>query len=357
MNDLHTRPKITIELEDGTTFRGTGFGHIGSASGEIVFNTLMVGYVESLTDPSYRGQILVLTYPLIGNYGVPSAADKERFESDRIQVSGLVVSTAHSDTSHATAGRSLHQWLADEGVPGVEGVDTRRLTILLRERGTMLGRIVPDDYSGEAVEFYDPNKADIVREVSVREPVRYGSGGKRVVLVDCGTKHSIQRELLSRGVEVLRVPAWYDYTAESFDGILVSNGPGDPERCRDTIAVLRRAMALSRPIFGICLGCQLIALAAGAKTYKLRYGHRGQNQPCREKGTNNCRLTSQNHGFAIDATSLPSDWQVWYENANDGSVEGIRHVRRPLFAVQFHPEAKPGPLDSRDLFDRFISEL
>jgi carbamoyl-phosphate synthase small subunit len=349
-------PRVAIELEDGTKLNGFGFGHIGPASGEVVFNTSMVGYVESLTDASYRGQILVLTYPLIGNYGVP-AADQDCFESARIQASGLVVSTAQADESHATAVRSLHQWLLEESVPGVEGIDTRRLTILLRERGTMLGRILPAGYSGDPVPMFDPNRVSIVPEVGTQRPEKCGSGKKRVVLVDCGVKLSIRRELLRRGVEVLQVPAEYDYTGERFDGILVSNGPGNPEQCGPTVSVLRRALALSRPVFGICLGCQLIALAAGARTYKLRYGHRGQNQPCREKGTERCRLTSQNHGYAIDAASLPPDWQVWFENANDGSVEGIRHVRRPISAVQFHPEAKPGPLDSGDLFDRFVDSL
>jgi carbamoyl-phosphate synthase small subunit len=392
--DLQPR-RVVLELEDGSQFAGTGFGFRGPASGEVVFNTSMVGYVESLTDPSYRGQILVLTYPLIGNYGVPAAdkacperaersaeiprlaalarndeekatsgdstaarrVERDSFESSRIQASGLIVATAHSDQSHATAGRSLHQWLAEENVPGIEGIDTRKLTILLRERGTMLGRILPADYAGEPVALFDPNATDIVPEVCVRRPERFGSGRKRVIVVDCGVKLSIRRELLKRGVEVLQVPADYDYTGERFDGILVSNGPGNPERCGATVSVLHRALALNRPIFGICLGCQLIALAAGARTYKLRYGHRGQNQPCREKGTNRCRLTSQNHGFAVDAASLSRDWQVWFENANDGSVEGIRHLRRPVSAVQFHPEGKPGPLDSLDLFDRFVETL
>lgn len=362
MNHLPARPRITLELEDGTVFRGNGFGHIGPATGEVVFNTSMVGYVESLTDPSYRGQILVFTYPLIGNYGVPDPNLKtdlasRYFESDRIQVAGLIVASVQSDTSHATARCSLPQWLAAEKVPGVENVDTRRLTILLRERGTMLGRLLPDGYAGEPVEFFDPNRTDMTREVSVSKPICYGKGKKRVVLVDCGTKYSILHELTVRNIEVLRVPSAYDYTAEDFDGILVSNGPGNPEQCTETVGILRRALALAKPVFGICLGCQLLALAVGARTYKLRYGHRGQNQPCREKGTDYCRLTSQNHGFAIDANTLPSDWQVWYENANDGSVEGIRHKRRPFFAVQFHPEGKPGPLDTQDLFDRFVAEL
>jgi carbamoyl-phosphate synthase small subunit len=359
-----------LELEDGSRFRGTGFGHPGATSGEVVFNTGMVGYPESLTDPSYRGQILVMTYPLVGNYGVPASSEPDRFESGRMQVAGLVVLSAVEDRSHAGAARTLGQWLAEEGVVGVEGVDTRRLTLRLRERGTMLGRIcgeVAEPGAGElsnpgtleptAPPFFDPNRVNIVADVCVQEPLRWGKGRKRVILVDCGVKRSIRRELLARELEILQVPADFDYTGERFDGIVVSNGPGNPEQCQATVAVLRRAMALGRSMFGICLGSQLLALAAGGRTYKLRYGHRGQNQPCREGGSSRCRLTSQNHGYAVDADSLSDDWQVWFTNANDGSVEGIRHRRRPFRAVQFHPEAGPGPLDSRNLFDEFVESL
>jgi carbamoyl-phosphate synthase small subunit len=369
---MRTTRRVFLELEDGTRLAGSSFGHFGQASGEVVFSTGMVGYVESLTDPSYRGQILVMTYPLIGNYGVPGRAEADRFESDRIQVSGLVVARAHDDQSHAGAARSLPEWLASEEIPGVEGIDTRYLTLRLREHGTMLGRILPAEVPpAELAPMFDPNRIDVVSMVSVREPVAWDAGQgtkneergtknvgrKRVILVDCGVKHSIRRELLARGVEVRQVPSNWDYTGEPFDGILVSNGPGNPAQCPATIEILRRAMALGRPILGICLGTQLMALAAGARTYKLRYGHRGQNQPCRESGTDRCRLTSQNHGYAVDARTLPDDWQVWFTNINDGSVEGIRHKRRPFAGVQFHPEASPGPLDSRDLFDRFVESL
>jgi carbamoyl-phosphate synthase small subunit len=349
---------VELELEDGTRLQGQGFGLHGSAAGEVVFNTSMVGYVESLTDPSYRGQILVMTYPLIGSYGVPAARELARFESDRVQAAGLIVSTLHHDTSHAGAARSLHDWLAEEQVPGIEGVDTRLLTLKLRERGTMLGRVLPvTDEPVEILPYFDPDHADLVADVSTPAPVLHGQGAKRVVLVDCGAKRSILTALLARGVQVLQVPHDHDYTGEPYDGVLVSNGPGNPERCGATISVLRRAMARARPIFGICLGSQLLALAAGAHTYKLRYGHRGQNQPCREVGTHRAVLTSQNHGFAVNADTLPDDWEVWYVNANDGSVEGIRHKRRPFQAVQFHPEARPGPLDSQELFDRFVASL
>jgi carbamoyl-phosphate synthase small subunit len=351
------RAPVWLELEDGTRLEGAGFGAAEPASGEVVFTTSMVGYPQSLTDPSYRGQILVMTYPLIGNYGVPDPDRDDRFESGRIQVAGLVVSSLEPDRSHPEAALSLDEWLARSGVPGVTGVDTRHLTLKLRERGTMLGRLVRDEQAPASRVMFDPNRTDVVAQVSVREPELHGEGARRVVLVDCGAKRSIRRELVARGLEVLQVPHDYDYTGERFDGLVVSNGPGNPEMCGPAIEVLRRAMALDRPIFGICLGAQLMALAAGARTYKLRYGHRGQNQPCREEGTERCRLTSQNHGFAIDASTLPPDWRVWFQNANDGSVEGIRHQRRPFTAVQFHPEAHPGPLDTSYLFDRFAEQL
>lgn len=348
-----------LELENGMRLRGTAFGAAGATSGEVVFTTSMVGYVESLTDPSYRGQILVMTYPLIGNYGVPDPATGDRFESERIQVSGLVVSSLEDEHSHPQAAVSLSEWLRRDGVPGITGIDTRHLTLNLRERGTMLGRVLLEgtDRSNEGPMF-DPNRADIVSDVSIPSPQLFGEGaGKRVVLVDCGAKRSIRLELLARGLEVLQVPHDYDYTGERFDGVVISNGPGNPKHCAATIETLRRAMSLGQPIFGICLGSQLLALASGARTYKLRYGHRGQNQPCKEEGTRRCRLTSQNHGFAIDGSSLPQDWKVWFSNANDGSVEGIRHARRPFMAVQFHPEASPGPLDTSYLFDTFAEQL
>jgi carbamoyl-phosphate synthase small subunit len=351
--------RITLELEDGTAVEGRSFGAPRPAAGEVVFNTGMVGYPESLTDPSYRGQILVLTYPLVGNYGVPPA-DRERgilryFESERIQVAGLVVSEHCERYSHWNAVKSLGAWLEEEGVPGVQGVDTRALTRRIRESGTMLGRIVGEG----AVPFEDPNARNLVREVSVQEPVLYGEGRPRVLAVDCGMKNNIVRCLLARGASVIRVPWDHDFNDGrlEWDGLILSNGPGDPKMCAATIAHVREAMARGRRIFGICLGNQLLALAAGADTYKLPYGHRSQNQPCTETGTKRCRITSQNHGFAVDAATLPEGWEPWFENANDGTNEGIRHARLPFMSVQFHPEASGGPTDTEYLFDLFLDGL
>jgi carbamoyl-phosphate synthase small subunit len=334
-------------LQDGTTLTGRLRGYAKSVAGEVVFNTGMVGYTEALTDPSYRGQIMVLTYPLVGNYGVP-----EHYESEKIQATALVVSELATEYSHAAAKKSLPQWLEEQRIPCLSGIDTRALTKRLRHAGVMLGRLVAE---GEDIALDDPNARNLVADVSVRERIVYPGNGKTVLLVDCGCKESIVTELRARGVTVIRVPWDYDFLAEDFDGVLVSNGPGDPSACTTTIDNLRRALATHRPVFGICLGHQLLALAAGARTYKLKFGHRGHNQPCKEEGTERCYITSQNHGYAVDAQTLPSGWDAWFTNANDGSNEGMRHRTRPLMSVQFHPEAAPGPVDSARLFDEFVS--
>jgi carbamoyl-phosphate synthase small subunit len=335
-------------LEDGTVFRGRSMGADKSVAGEVVFNTGMVGYSEALTDPSYRGQIMTLTYPLVGNYGV--ARD---FESPRIQATALVVSELATEYSHGAAERSLPQWLKDEGIPCIAGIDTRALTKRLRTRGCMLGKIVVTD----DVALDDPNARNLVAEVSTGSREVYAGSGKTIVLVDCGAKGSIVEELRKRDLTVIRVPWDYDFLQEDFDGLFISNGPGDPTACVQTIKNIQRAMELNRPIMGICLGNQLLALAAGANTYKLKFGHRGHNQPCIELGTGRCYITSQNHGFAVDEKTLPEGWHPWFRNANDGSNEGLRHSSKPFLSVQFHPEAAPGPVDCNHLFDQFSEML
>jgi carbamoyl-phosphate synthase small subunit len=347
-----------LVLEDGTTFEGSVFGYQKSVNGEVVFSTGMVGYPEALTDPSYTGQILVLTYPLIGNYGVPQGSGTERlstvFESTTVQIQGLVVSECSSQFSHSQAAKSLADWLYEHRVPALAAIDTRRITKHLREHGSLLGKI---EIGEDVLPFYDPNRENLVAKVSVREPVLYQGGKPKVVLIDCGSKHGILRELLARGATVLRVPWDYDFLSEVFDGVVVSNGPGDPKLCGQTVEHLRRVMETDRPIFGICLGNQLLALAGGGDTYKLKFGHRSHNQPCVETSTRRCYITAQNHGYAVRNESLPEGWVPWFVNANDGTNEGIRHHSRPFMSVQFHPEAAPGPEDTRHLFDHFLSFL
>lgn len=345
-------------LEDGLICSGKPFGWPGSVAGEVVFNTGMVGYPETLTDPSYRGQILVLTYPLIGNYGVPGEERRDGlshyFESDRVQISGLVVSELSRSFNHWSAVRSLDDWLREHRVPGLSGVDTRLLTQRLRTSGSMLGKLLGAE---EDVEFHDPNAENLVAQVSIDRPRRYGEGDRRVVLVDCGCKNGILRALLSKGLQVTAVPWHWPADREEAHGVVISNGPGDPGKVEATIATVRRLLDKGIPTFGICLGSQVLALAAGAQTYKLKYGHRGQNQPCVLVGTKRCFITSQNHGYAVDEETLPSDWAPWFFNANDGTNEGIRHRSGPFMGVQFHPEASPGPVDTSSVFEEFVRAL
>ena len=344
--------KGRLVLEDGTTFEGIAAGYPSSTSGEVVFNTGMVGYVESFTDPSYRGQILVMTHPLIGNYGVPK---KDFFESERVHIQGLVVSTLHTDAFHYEAKQSLERWLYVNKIPAIVNVDTRAITKKLREKGVMLGKIIIDNKN--AGEFADPHTTHLVSKVSCLIPQKYGKGGKKVIAIDCGIKMESIRNFTKRGIHITRVPWDYNFLEEQYDGIFISNGPGDPTQCAQTIQNIQSAMAKKIPIFGICLGMQLMALADGAKTYKLLYGHRSQNQPVREVGTPRSYITSQNHGFAVDERTLPKEWHAWFMNMNDGTLEGIRHKKHPWLAVQFHPEAAPGPHDTEWLFDEFIKLL
>lgn len=356
--------KVTLQLSDGTEFHGKSFGYEQPVAGEVVFNTAMMGYPESLTDPSYAGQLLTMTFPLVGNYGVPPFTfDKQTglpdfMESDHIYASALIVSDYSEQHSHWNAVESLGEWLQREKVPGITGIDTRELTKVLREHGVMMGKILFDDEPNNVPEA-DYEGVNFVDRVSVKEIVRYNEGaGRKVVLVDCGVKANIIRELIQRGVEVVRVPWNYDYTDMEFDGLFLANGPGDPDMCSEAVEIIRKQMSRSRkPICGICMGNQLLSKAAGATIYKLKYGHRGHNQPVRMVGTEKCFITSQNHGYAVDARTLDKDWEELFVNMNDASNEGIRHKENPWFSSQFHPEACSGPVDTEFMFDKFVETL
>ena len=354
---------VTLVLSDGTKFHGKSFGSEKPVAGEVVFNTAMMGYPESLTDPSYAGQLMTLTYPLVGNYGVPPFSIENNglatfMESDKIYASAIIVSDYSEQYSHWNATESLADWLKREGVPGITGIDTRELTKVLREHGVMMGQIIFDDEPDNipTAEYEGINWVD---KVSCKDIIRYNEGaGRKVVLVDCGVKNNIIRCLVNRGVEVIRVPWNYDYTNMEFDGLFLANGPGDPDMCVDAVEILKKQMSASRkPICGICMGNQLLGKAGGATIYKLKYGHRSHNQPVREVGTNRCYVTSQNHGYAVDAATLGNDWRELFVNMNDGSNEGIRHLSLPWFSSQFHPEACSGPVDTEFMFDRFIETL
>lgn len=350
--------KVRLTLEDGTVYTGKSFGAAVPSAGEVVFNTAMTGYPESLTDPSYRGQILCLTYPLVGNYGAPAKSEENDvyrfYESSSIHISGLIVSDYSFEYSHWNATESLHDWLQRNEIPGIYGIDTRALTKRIREKGAMLGKIEPE---GSSTDFHDPNKVNLVAEVSTSEKKVYGNGKYRIMLVDCGVKYNIIRNLLSRDTTVIRVPWDYDWHNEEYDGLFLTNGPGDPRMCVATIDNIRKSLRAEKPIFGICLGNQLMALASGAETYKLKYGHRSHNQPVLRVGTDKAYITSQNHGFAVDNNTLPEDWEPLFININDNTNEGMRHRSKPFFSTQFHPEASGGPTDTGFLFDVFIENI
>ena len=376
--------KVTLILQDGTTFSGFSFGYEGPACGEVVFNTAMSGYPESLTDPSYAGQLMVLTYPLVGNYGVPPFTFQPNdlpnyMESDRIYARAIIVSDYSVQYCHWNACESLSQWLKREHVPGITGVDTRQLTKVLREHGVMMGCIVMDGEDGKDAGFGTYEGVNFVAQVSCREVVHYRASdysqpanrlpedqpakatapGKRVVLVDCGVKANILRCLLERGVDVVRVPWDYDFNTLDFDGLFLANGPGDPDLCEPAVAHIRTFLQRQdvKPCMGICMGNQLLAKAAGATIYKLKYGHRSHNQPVRQLGTNRCFITTQNHGYAVEPSTLQEGWEPLFVNMNDGSNEGIRHREKPWFSAQFHPEACAGPVDTEFLFDDFVKLL
>ena len=353
---------MRLVLEDGTTVAGRGFGATRAVAGEVVFNTAMVGYVEALTDPSYRGQILMLTYPLIGNYGVPQAREPGSidgpFESGRIQPQGLIVQNYVKAHSHNSAARALGDWLAAENVPAVEGIDTRTLTRKLREVGTMRGWLLPDEAGEKDAAAVDMAAVhDLVAPAEIRG---YGEGGTTILLVDAGAKDNIVRSLLEREARVIRAGPGHDLAAlaREADGVLIGNGPGDPKDAKSLIDQARTLIRdYPKPVFGICLGNQILALAAGADTYTLKYGHRGINQPVQDLLTRRCFVTSQNHGYAVRDSSLPKGWEPWFVNLNDGTNEGIRSQSAPYSSIQFHPEASPGPKDSGVLFDDFLRRV
>ena len=346
-----------LTLEDGTVFIGKSFGSEKAIAGEVVFYTAMTGYPESLTDPSYTGQILVSTYPMIGNYGVPFDQKEngihKYYESHKLHISGLIISDYSFEFSHWNAQKSLSDWLKEYNVPGLFDIDTRALTKILREKGSMLGKIEFE----EEIDFYDPNKENLVARASCKGREEYGDGKHRVVLIDCGVKNNIIRCLLTRNCTVIRVPWDYDFSNENYDGVFISNGPGDPAMCSATVNHVRSVIVEEKPIMGICLGNQLLARAAGADTYKLKYGHRSHNQPVLLEGTNKCYITSQNHGYAVQTETLPQDWEPLFTNVNDNTNEGIRHKTKPFFSTQFHPEASSGPTDTEFLFDEFIKNI
>ena len=382
--------RVRLVLDDGTVFFGKSFGYDKPVAGEVVFNTAMTGYPESLTDPSYAGQLMALTFPLVGNYGVPECRMEQNglsafMESDRIYAKAIIVSDYSEEFSHWNGKETLAQWLKREEVPGITGIDTRQLTKVLREHGVMMGKILFDDQPNEIPQAAYEG-VNFVAEVSCKEVIRYRpedyaepanrlpedqpavvrAEGKKVVLVDCGVKHNIIRCLLNRGIEVIRVPWDYDFNQlgeEGFDGLFLANGPGDPDTCEAAVAHIRTFMqqeaqkAQVRPIMGICMGNQLLSKAAGATIYKLKYGHRSHNQPVRMVGTNRCFITTQNHGYAVDSQTLPAEWEPLFVNMNDGSNEGVRHSRYPWFSAQFHPEACAGPVDTEFLFDEFAKAL
>ncbi|XMD31834.1 MAG: glutamine-hydrolyzing carbamoyl-phosphate synthase small subunit [Candidatus Karelsulcia muelleri] len=342
-------------LEDGSIYEAYSFGDEKSSAGEIVFNTSMTGYNESLTDPSYKGQILVFTYPLIGNYGIPPINSyknniKKFYESEKIHVSGLITSYYSDYEFHWNMEKTLSEFLKINQIVGISGIDTRSLTKKLRKKGTMLCQIIISDeitdnyYLGEKVSIKKKNKKKI-----------YGNGKYKILLIDCGVKNNIIRCFLERNCTVIRVPWNYDFLNEDYDGLFISNGPGNPKEYKTTITNIRKVLKFNKPIFGICLGNQLLGLAAGFDTHKLKYGHRSNNQPVILSGTNRCFITSQNHGYVIDSKKIPNGWKIFFKNLNDNTCEGLINYEKFFFSVQFHPEASSGPIDTQFIFDVFLN--
>lgn len=373
-NKTSSLDRATLTIKDGPVFNGFSFGANKNVSGEAVFTTSLVGYPESMTDPSYKGQILCFTQPLIGNYGVPLSLKKDIYnllqymESPTVQCVGVVVADVALEYSHWTAVESLQQWCQRSGVAAITGVDTRQLVSYLREQGSSLGKItIGEEYDAdEDAAFEDPGAVNLVQKVTTKAPFHIAcppefSKGYSIAVLDCGAKENILRCLVQRGASLTVFP--YDYpiqkVAGKFDGVFISNGPGDPTHCLETTNNLKQTIKENPnlPIFGICLGHQLLALASGAKTVKLKYGNRAHNIPALDLLTGKCHITSQNHGYAVDALTLPSEWEPYFTNLNDLSNEGMIHKHQPIFSVQFHPEAKGGPQDTGFLFDKFFNNI
>jgi carbamoyl-phosphate synthase small subunit len=357
---------VKLVLDDGMAFDGYSLGYKTKSPtvGEVVFNTGMVGYTEAMTDPSYSGQILCFTYPLIGNYGVADYTFDENgicrgFESTSIKTKAIIVNRASKTPSHYRMKRSLHQWMESEGISGIEGVDTRELTLQLREKGVMMGAIAPSVQDAvEAIHSSgDYSSMDFCKQVSTKSPVKYGKNiCGEIAIVDCGLKLNIVRSLVQRGFGVTVFPyeTKFEELDSGFGGIVISNGPGDPKNCSPAIELARTAIEKNIPTLGICLGTQIVALSLGADTFKLKYGHRGQNKPCIDLKTGRCLVTSQNHGYSVDDKSLEgTGLEPWFMNADDRTLEGLMHKSKPCISVQFHPEASPGPVDAAYVFDIF----
>jgi carbamoyl-phosphate synthase small subunit len=341
-----------LHLANGDKFNGyIPQWQNGSFNGEVVFNTGMTGYTEALTDPSYAGQILTFTYPLLGNYGVANA---ESWESPKIQVAGVILHELFLHPEHHAQHETLLNWLKQQNIPVIIGVDTRALTKIISSHGVLLGAISSQKQAPKV--FHDPNKEHLVKKVSCKKTTTFGNGKLKIIAVDCGMKMNIIHNFLQFPVTLKRVPFDYDYNDESFDGLFISNGPGDPALCIETIKILQKFFKQhpNKPMFGICLGSQILGLALGAKTYKLPFGHRGQNQPVIDTKTHKAYLTSQNHGYAVNEKTLPKDWYVSFRHLNDQTVAGITHKSGLYEAVQYHPEACPGPEDTHYLFKKFI---
>lgn len=362
--------RCQLVLSTGESFECNLIGAPLFASGELVFTTGMVGYTEALTDPSYFGQILVFSYPLIGNYGVPKLENEILpigFESDRIHASAVIVASDSTQAYHWNSQSTLSAWLENNKVPGITGFDTRHLVHLIRDNPGLKAQIVPADSNEKRMfgsfspfeqnEFIDPCDGEILRYVSSKERRRFGAGNIRIGVIDCGVKWNIIRQLIASGCEVEIFPWDIDVDDVDCSGWLISNGPGDPQRTGGLIEQVKKLLSRNQPILGICLGHQIVALASGANTYKMRYGHRSHNQPVHLVGTRRGFLTSQNHGYVVDQETLSDEWDLWFVNANDGSVEGIKHKEKPFYTAQFHPEAAGGPRDSSWIISDFVTEV